>query len=67
MEWEEYKEKRKTVFNYNGNLQYNLQETNIKCPKCKKFIYRDVGIVLSTYPPQYRYICMDCGWQDTYY
>lgn len=63
MEWEEYKEKKKIMFDYGGNLQ----ETNIKCPECKKFIYKDVGIVLASYPPQYRYVCMNCGWQDTYY
>lgn len=45
----------------------NLQETNIKCPKCGKFIYKDVGVVLASYPPQYRYTCINCGWQDTYY
>lgn len=63
MEWEEYKEKKKIMLDYGGNLQ----ETNIKCPKCKKFIYKDIGMVLASYPPQYRYTCMNCGWQDTYY
>ena len=63
MEWEEYKEKKKIMLDYGGNLQ----ETNIKCPKCGKFIYKDVGMVLATFPPEYRYTCMKCGWQDTYY
>ena len=35
--------------------------TNIKCPACNKYIYRITNVVLTTYPPQYRYEC-DCGW-----
>lgn len=62
MEWEEYK-KKKITFNFNNNLK----ETTIKCPKCGEFIYKDVSVVLTSYPPQYRYVCTKCGWQDTYF
>ena len=63
MEWEEYKDLKSTLMNYRGNLQ----ETDIKCPKCGEPIYKDLSIVLTTYPPQYRYTCLKCGWEDTYF
>lgn len=62
MEWEEYK-KKKITFNFNNKLE----ETTIKCPKCGELIYKDVSVVLTSYPPQYRYVCVKCGWQDTYF
>lgn len=64
MEWEEYKNKKKKIM---SNYNYNLEETTIKCPKCGEFIYRDVSVVLASYPPQYKYICIKCDWQDTYF
>jgi len=47
-----------------NNLQY--QKTDIECPKCKKFIYKDVSMVLTSNPPQYRYVC-ECGWSGSGY
>lgn len=45
----------------------NMKErTNILCPKCGQYIYRDLGTVLTTYPPQYRYEC-ECGWSEVGY
>ena len=35
--------------------------TNILCPVCQRRIYKNLGVVLTTYPPQYRYEC-ECGW-----
>lgn len=38
--------------------------TDIECPKCGRRIYLDDTVVLTTYPPQYRYWC-SCGWDGT--
>lgn len=35
--------------------------TNIKCPDCGRYIYRDHSAILTTYPPQFYYLC-ECGW-----
>lgn len=53
-------------FNPNADYEHNQYEpTNIECPECGEKIYRFVGIVLATYPPQYRYECKKCGWSGT--
>ena len=35
---------------------------NIKCPKCEQNLYKRVDVVLTSYPPKYRYECKTCGW-----
>lgn len=35
--------------------------TDIECPKCGKYIYKRTDIVLTSYPPKYKYEC-ECGW-----
>lgn len=44
----------------------NREKTNIECPKCGKYIYRRTDIILTSYPPKYRYEC-DCGWVGSAY
>ena len=44
----------------------NREKTDIECPKCGKYIYRRTDIILTSYPPQYRYEC-DCGWVGSAY
>lgn len=52
--WDEYVEQMP--------LHVNMrQKTNILCPDCGRYIYRDMSVVLTTYPPQYYYNC-ECGW-----
>jgi len=51
------------------NITHNYDEqvkTDIDCPKCGKKIYFDTTVVLTSYPPQYKYWC-DCGWCDNAY
>ena len=35
--------------------------TNILCPKCKRPIYMDETMILTSYPAKHRYWC-SCGW-----
>lgn len=37
------------------------EKTDIECPKCKKYLWKRMDIVLTSNPPQYQYEC-DCGW-----
>lgn len=34
----------------------------VECPKCGKLIWRNNQIVLTTNPPKYEYVCLECGW-----
>ena len=34
---------------------------DVKCPKCKHRLYR-IDVILTGYPPQYKYECIECGW-----
>lgn len=58
MTWEEFKQQK--------SLEYatNLKITDIECPECGNKIYVNTAMVLTTYPPQQRYECLDCGWSD---
>lgn len=38
--------------------------TAIACPCCGRALYKDVSIVLASYPPTYKYFCKECGWWD---
>ena len=35
----------------------------VKCPNCDSELYRDHSIVYTTYPPKYKYLCVNCGWE----
>lgn len=47
-----------------NDLLYRAHETltNIACPKCGKALWKDLSVVLTSYPPQSRIWCKDCGW-----
>lgn len=55
--WEDYQKNDEMSF-----YSHTRESTNIKCPKCGNLIYRNVQMVLTTYPVQYRYECDACGW-----
>ena len=56
MTWEEHQSQPR--------LDYEAIETDIDCPHCGKKLYKRIDIVLTTYPPQYRYECKFCHWSD---
>ena len=37
------------------------------CPKCGHVLVKDTSVVLTTYPPQYRWDCPNCGHSETHY
>lgn len=39
--------------------------TNKKCPVCGELMYADTGLVLTSNPPQYRFICKICKHTET--
>lgn len=65
MKWKEFKEQ--TLNDIALFDSYNWKRTDIECPVCRGTIYKNIGIVLTSYPPQYQYKCPRCGWFDTWY
>ena len=61
LEWEDFKEQsdRITI----GSSQW--EKVDVKCPKCGQPIYKNMTEVLTTFPPQYQYKCLKCGWWST--
>lgn len=57
MKWEDY---QNTLF----KLYENREKTSIECPKCGALLWRRTDIVLTTYPPKFRYECDSCQWSD---
>lgn len=43
----------------------NLVITNKKCPICGELMYVDNGVVLTSNPPQYRFVCKICKHTET--
>ena len=65
MEWEEYKKQKKNKFEISSSNDW--VKTEIICPKCRSRVYKNIGMVLTTYPPQYQYKCISCDWTGTWY
>ena len=42
--------------------------SGFECPKCKKEIYKEVGVVLASLPPKHIYKCLntDCDFVGTF-
>ena len=62
IKWEDFISPRYALITDNGKWH----PTNIACPKCNGQLYRDTSIVLASYPPQYHYKCIHCGWTGTH-
>ncbi len=58
MKWEEYQSQE-------WKLYQDREKTIIECPKCGALLWRKTDVVLTTYPPQFRYECGCCGWSGT--
>lgn len=56
IEWKDFTEHKELYYPSNREI------TEIKCPKCGQPLYRRTDIVLTSYPPQYRYECDNCDW-----
>lgn len=58
---EEYKENViKTVL---PTLQ-EWSQPKYQCPKCSGGMCKDLRVVLTTYPAQYKYQCQECGYTE---
>ena len=58
MEWEEIERSAPKSIQFQ-----RYTKTDIDCPKCGEKVYIDNGIVLTTYPERYSYLC-PCGWSN---
>ena len=65
MNWEEYKKQRANQTNITNNGEW--MPTVAKCPKCGQPVYRNTRYVLASYPAQYTYKCLSCGWLTTWF
>ena len=63
MTWEEYQNQRRQSNIYKNNQHYI--QTDIECPKCGALIYKNISLILTSYPPQYQFHCEKCGWVGT--
>lgn len=61
MKWEEY---QKIVISTDNEAR---ELTEIECPKCGFPLWRRTDVVLTTYPPKFRYECSECDWSGTGY
>lgn len=61
MEWQEYQK----MINILGLDDPEWQKTNVRCPVCGEYIYKNTKYVLATYPAQYKYKCFNCHWIGT--
>ena len=60
MTWDEFVEMR--VHDMKTTDWGRYTEMIVECPKCGAHLFRDNMVVLSTYPPQHKYICKKCNW-----
>ena len=59
MNWNEYQKNR---INISGTFPKYV-EIDCKCPKCNaEHIYKNISEVLTSYPPQFYYVCKNCDW-----
>ena len=57
MKWEEYKNLKEPMNYYATHIR-----TDIECPKCGAYIYKDISIVYTSNPPKYKFNCFNCNW-----
>lgn len=57
MKWEEYENLKEDMSYYPTHIR-----TDIECPECGTYIYKDVSIVYTSNPPKYKFICPNCDW-----
>ena len=57
---EEYIDSHREAINHYGEFG-EYSEPKFKCPKCGGNVRKNLSLVLTSYPPQYRYDCEKCG------
>lgn len=62
MKWEEFTRK-----GFSQPIIDFKKLTDIECPNCGTYVYKDTSIVLTSNPPQYYYECLNCGWKGTWF
>lgn len=60
MTWKEYQNQRRETNIYKDHQHY--VRTDIECPECGALIYKNISLILTSYPPQYQFRCVKCGW-----
>ena len=66
MKWTDYQIAIRQTYNLFNDGQTWIQ-TEVECPKCGKFLYKNMSLVLTSYPPKYQYKCSNCKWFQTGY
>ena len=64
MNWYDYQAEKQRERNIFHDNQLWIK-TEIECPNCGEFIYKNMSLVLTCYPPQYTYKCPNCKWSQT--
>ena len=41
-----------------------LSEPLYQCPWCGGIVRRDLTVMLPTFPPQFKYVCDDCSYEE---
>lgn len=59
---EEYFEQKKQTYRNDGFMLSTYSEPLYMCPKCGGQVRRNETMVLTSYPPQYRFECDNCGY-----
>lgn len=57
MKWEDYKNNEVRQFDP------KYEKTDIECPKCGCYIYKDISFQYCTNPPRHQFYCLTCGWE----
>lgn len=60
MTWDEFVEMRTHDMKTNDWGHYT--EMIAACPKCGAYLFRDNTVILTSMPPQHKYICKKCEW-----
>ena len=57
MKWEDF-----IKINKNEILTATYERTDIECPKCGVYVYKDITKIYTSNPPKHKYYCPNCNW-----
>ncbi len=61
MTWQEY-QTIQGITNNKATQNGYWVKTEVKCPECGDFIYKNIGRVMLSSPLKYEYECWNCHW-----